>query len=369
MNEHQWSPMAEPDPEAGSWAGLERARLSDMHALMEHAVYLTRGHGDVSPERSYHAAIKTDQAPPRAASPAPDPFTGDQHAVRKGHNRKGSTRKVVGRGTSYVSGPDPVTGRDMVRLPGSVLASIADAWAAREGVDLEPLMGTDNLAFSEVIHAGVGAVDAYGVARHRADVTDGLAGLPRQAVAAFRLRAVYGAETGEDSYGRQMVRPELASWPTRLVVRRMGRPRTSDPVDVTTVHAPEPGAEGPTAIVTRLVAASADRERLFVGHAAVRRSGGRSGTSQATPDADAARVAADAVKLAARRADASPEELAIADALSVEDDGDVAVSLPGVTITVRRHTFGPMAVTMVRGAETITFRARTAAAIARRAIA
>jgi len=112
--------------------------------------------------------------------------------------------------------------------------------------------------------------------------------------------------------------------------------------------------------VQRIVSAHSDRELVCVGHDIrprgksvrsynVRRAVKRASTRAARPWAREATV------IAKHMAGDAPE-------VTVTD-------FPGVTITIRRNAGTRWAVNMVRGSETISFRARTVDAIARRVIA
>lgn len=282
-------------------------------------------------------------------------------------------RRVTRAGRVYVTGPDPITGRDMVRMDSVTLQHLADALFP----DLDPVLGTDLRAFAQVIDAGHGASDDYGVARHRADITDGVSGLPRSIAREVRLHAVYGAETnehGEYVTGGHRSASGLARRPDRFSTRRTLVRRTDGRIGSHTMarRSGDPGADVRDASgalmyravivgnVTRIVSWSDDPSYVWVGHDYRSRPRVKS-TSIARTERRAGRG------VRATR-EVTPEESAIVDALAGGSD-EVTVTFPDVTVTIVQHDASPMSVTMVRGSERVTFRARTAAVIARRVTA
>jgi len=285
---------------------------------------------------------------------------------------------VTGAHQAVLVGPDPFRDvSDLVAIDGVTLALMADSWARHNGCDDFPaLIGTEanGRAYAQVIHAGVGAVDTYGIARHRADITDGLAGLPRHMISEARLHAVYGAETnehGEAQAGGRRQAAETARMPVRYSLTRLYT-RKGDPCATRTFHgSPEDGpagvplsegCEGPVlgASTVRLLAPAETPAHLFCGHDRYLRGAPRSGVK-------ASRVGKITAPIAREM---GPEETTISAAIAETPAGEtVSIELPDVAIRVTVNAGSPMSVRMTRGGETITFRARTASVIARRAIA
>lgn len=203
-------------------------------------------------------------------------------------SRKGrSSFRVTARHPRYLVGTEAFRAEhgDDVSVDSITLTHQADAWIRQNDPDAETfpaLLGTEARAFSQVIHAGNGAVDEYGVARHRADVSDGLAGLPRDVIRQYREDRLTARPTAPYT-ARQIAR-------TRLVARRRktdpgvaygvtegptGRPRASFygvEIDARSDGRATPFSErGGLAIVS----AGHDPSYVWVGHRKVLRSGAR----------------------------------------------------------------------------------------------
>lgn len=167
----------------GSAAAVEGI-VSDAEGLMAHARLADMEHGDVSVERSWHAwrrditlTFRADGTPvctvPSHAG-APDAMEGSRHAVRRGRNKRGTTQVVVAFGHANVIGGWHGA-PNMETLECESYPTLAAVMGARSGAfgtnaldvlrvterayarrGLEPLLGSDVRAWSEMTPARIG---------------------------------------------------------------------------------------------------------------------------------------------------------------------------------------------------------------------
>lgn len=302
--------------DADTWRDAMTEAVGQYDELGQWARLASMVHGDASPERSYHAGVKSGQESPRGAAPAPDPFEGVRHQTHSKRSNSGRTATRVTRaGKVYVIGPDPFRDDiELVRVDGITLTALADAWHAIYGGEHEctcddltetrpiyrrgkmvvrngepvtrtvalrachcspfpRLAGTDLRAYAEVTPEVRDASYVTPTATHRTGIAGGLLSDSEHVSRTIRGRRADGtryAVTEHGRYGdaitdRSVPTIDTASHPTR--VRLSMRPRKSDPTEST--------RDG----VTELVAPASDREHLWHGHRLIpRASAVRSGS-------------------------------------------------------------------------------------------
>lgn len=255
--------------------------------------------------------------------------------------------------------------------PGDVTAAraIAAEWVS--------LLGTEAHSWEQVIRRDQSATDAYGIARHRADVTADLAPASTPIVRVIRGIGADGRPYARTDHGtlgdaytsRSTYEPTTARWAPRYSVP-MPRGVTRKPTTRQTV------AEGPVAslghavrtdtpewapvTITSLVAPSHDDTRVWVGRTLVP-------TSAAAARRDGTAARAERRKVARETAPRA-EWADAADALSAAiDAGETTCTIEGVQVTLGRPgTTGRFrAVLTYLDGTSRTIQARTAAPVAR----
>lgn len=252
----------------------------------------------------------TDYTHPTTRAVDDRAFQARKHeTITRRTNKGATTQRVTRRG--YSQHPGDFTRSDGDTLPvlaevlgihrgvygwsGIDLVRLADAAYSSEG--LEPLLGTDAMAFAQVIHAGEGAQASPGVVAHHDDM-----------LGFFHPRlngAIRTPGARKSSVKRHPVRLRLPAV----------RTRKRDPRTITTV--------GNRVTVTYLTAPSDDPDRIFHGHRAFTR-----GTTTRTRTRRTAQVDA------AHKVDTMSEAL---DALAHVNRGErVVMRVDGMTIRASR---------------------------------
>lgn len=247
---------------------------------------------------AFHAYVTTAQA-----------WSATEHAVKRERGKKGTSVKVVRRGAAYVIGSTAGTSGDdhgmldgcdtLVHHYGRRMAHGWDAIGIAKMTsamfpEIPAMIGSEAVAWSEIVPADVSSTDVHGVAVHSADATGYLT----------CTSAIVDAVTGPARGGSRKV----VAWPTRNTIRK-ARARTNDP-------------EGND---VELVAPASDLEHVWVGHTLVKR-----------PPVKHARTARAARTVGAYRADTLSHALAALEGRTVEPGQRVTVSGDTWSLTVRR---------------------------------